>query len=107
MKPGSTSSRGTVLALFFVACAAQLAAAPARSQTVVGPDDRLAARAQPPLLLAQYRECSRRIGPFVTQSTAWQRWREAQSQGYAVSNGVVPCHEGATRGYCFVAYFRC
>lgn len=51
----------------------------------------------------QARECSQRQGPFVTQNTAWQRWREARNRGYAVSNGVVPCNGG----YCFFVYFRC
>lgn len=75
------------------ACAMLLLPAPALSQDK--------------LQLAQYRQCSQRVGPFATQTTAWQRWREAQGQGYAVSNGVVPCYEGNTRGYCFFAYFRC
>jgi hypothetical protein len=53
------------------------------------------------LRLAQ-QDCARRVGPFATQDTAWRRWREARSQGYAVSNGVVPCYDGyGTRGYCF------
>jgi len=58
------------------------------------------------LLLAQLRECSRRVGPFATQTTAWQRWREARNRGYAVSNGVVPCNDG-TSGYCFNVFFPC
>ena len=49
------------------------------------------------------RECSQRQGPFVTQSTAWQRWRAARDRGYAVSNGVVPCDGG----YCFYVYYQC
>jgi len=53
------------------------------------------------------RQCSQRVGPFVTQNTAWQRWREARNQGYAVSNGVVPCYSGGTRGYCFFVYYNC
>ena len=60
------------------------------------------------LQLAQYRQCSQRVGPFATQTTAWQRWREARSQGYAVSNGVVPCYDASgTRGYCFNVFFPC
>lgn len=51
----------------------------------------------------QVRECSQRQGPFVTQSTAWQRWRAARDRGYAVSNGVVPCDGG----YCFFVYYQC
>jgi hypothetical protein len=56
----------------------------------------------PPELATQ---CSRRVGPFATQTTAWQRWREARSMGYAVSNGVVPCYQGGTRGYCFFVFY--
>ena len=54
------------------------------------------------LRLAQ--QCSQRVGPFATQTTAWQRWREVQAQGYAVSNGVVPCYDQGARGYCFIVY---
>jgi hypothetical protein len=52
--------------------------------------------------------CSQRVGPFATQTTAWQRWREAQGLGYAVSNGVVPCYDQyGTRGYCFNVFYSC
>jgi hypothetical protein len=62
--------------------------------------------AQAQLHLAQ--ECWQRIGPFATQDTAWQRWREAQNLGYAVSNGVVPCYDqSGTRGYCFNVFYSC
>ena len=54
----------------------------------------------------QYRQCSQRVGPFATQTTAWQRWRQARSQGYAVSQGVVPCYGGG-RGYCFNVFRPC
>jgi hypothetical protein len=58
------------------------------------------------LHLAQ--QCSQRIGPFATQGTAWQRWREAQGKGYAVSNGVVSCYDqSGTRGYCFNVFYSC
>lgn len=58
--------------------------------------------------VAQQRECSRRIGPFATQDTAWRRWREAKSQGYRVSEGIFPCRdEYGTRGYCFNVFFLC
>lgn len=57
------------------------------------------------LQLAQ--QCSQRIGPFATQTTAWQRWREAQARGYAVSNGVVPCYGQGARGYCFNVFYSC
>ena len=55
------------------------------------------------LHLAQ--QCSQRVGPFATQDTAWQRWREAQGRGYAVSNGVVPCYDQGARGYCFNVFY--
>jgi hypothetical protein len=46
--------------------------------------------------------CSRRIGPFATQDTAWQRWRQARGQGFSLSNGIFPCYDQlGTRGYCF------
>ena len=57
------------------------------------------------LHLAQ--QCWQRVGPFATQTTAWQRWREAQARGYAVSNGVVPCYDQGTRGYCFNVFYSC
>ena len=57
------------------------------------------------LRLAQ--QCWQRVGPFVTQTTAWQRWREARDEGYAVSNGVVPCYDQGTRGYCFNVFYSC
>jgi hypothetical protein len=60
---------------------------------------------QSQLRLAQ--QCWKRVGPFATQTTAWQRWREAQGQGYAVSNGVVPCYDQGTRGYCFNVFYSC
>lgn len=61
-----------------------------------------------PFELAQARQCSQRIGPFASQSTAWQRWRQARGQGYAVSDGVFPCYDGyGTRGYCFNVFYRC
>jgi hypothetical protein len=52
-------------------------------------------------------ECSQRIGPFATQTTAWQRWRAAKALGYSVSNGVVPCYVDWTRGYCFNIFYSC
>ena len=54
------------------------------------------------------RECSRRVGPFATQTTAWQRWRQARSRGYRVSSGVFPCYDSSrTRGYCFNVFYPC
>ena len=97
----------TIIAPCFFAGAMQLLPAPALSQTAADSSDQARLRSQNELHLAQYRECSRRIGPFVTQTTAWQRWREARDRGYSVSNGVVPCYAGSTRGYCFFAFYRC
>ena len=51
--------------------------------------------------------CSRRIGPFATQDTAWQRWRQARAQGYSLSNGIFPCYDQGTRGYCFNVFLPC
>jgi hypothetical protein len=45
-------------------------------------------------------QCARRVGPFATQGSAWQRRNQAQGRGYAVS-GVFPCYDGRSRGYCF------
>ncbi len=53
-------------------------------------------------------QCSQRIGPYATQTTAWQRWQETQSQGYEVSNGVFPCYDDSfIRGYCFSTFYQC
>lgn len=50
--------------------------------------------------------CSQRVGPFVTQSTAIQRSRQAQFQGSQVS-GVFPCFGQGTNGYCFNVFGPC
>ena len=60
------------------------------------------------ITLAQARQCERRAGPFSTQDTAWQRWRQARDRGVAVSRGVVPCYDQyGTRGYCFFTFHPC
>ena len=46
-------------------------------------------------------------GPYVTQSTAWQRWRNARDQGYEISNGVDPCWDRGDSGYCFNIFHYC
>ena len=51
-------------------------------------------------------QCQQRVGPFVTQGTAYQRLHHAQSQGYGVS-GVFPCYGGGGRGYCFNVFYPC
>lgn len=57
--------------------------------------------------LAQRRQCEQRMGPFVTQETAWQRWRQARAQGHTLSQGVVPCYGQGIRGYCFFVFTPC
>jgi hypothetical protein len=50
---------------------------------------------------------------YVTQSTAWARWREAQllaarmGPAYGVSSGVFPCYATSSRGYCFNYFYPC
>ena len=60
---------------------------------------------RPPVVKAQ--NCSQRVGPFASQQRAWNMWNQAQSQGYAVSNGVAPCWDGGVRGYCFFVFYSC
>ncbi len=53
-------------------------------------------------------QCQQRAGPYATQNRAWRWWRQARGQGYAVSNGVVPCYDQyGTRGYCFFVFYSC
>lgn len=62
--------------------------------------------AKAPLHLAG--TCQQRVGPFVTQTTAWQRWRQARNVGFSISNGVTPCYDGyGSRGYCFYVFYGC
>ena len=61
----------------------------------------------PSTLRVAARGCSRQVGPFATQDTAWQRWRQARAQGYPLSNGIFPCNDRGTRGYCFNAFLPC
>ena len=94
--------------LGFFVCAMHLPLASALSATAANSSDHVRLLSQNQLHLAQQGQCSQRVGPFATQNTAWERWREAQSQGHAVSNGVVPCYdEYGTRGYCFFVYSPC
>jgi hypothetical protein len=62
--------------------------------------DRLAA----PTHKAQ--SCTERVGPFATQQRAWNVWRQAQTQGYSVSNGVFICY-APSRAYCFNVFYSC
>ena len=96
--------RSALYAACLTACVMHLPPAVAGSPAEITAGDR--APAQHQLRLAQG-QCWRRIGPFATQDTAWQRWRQARSSGYAVSNGVVPCWESGARGYCFNIFYAC
>jgi hypothetical protein len=98
--------RVPLYALCFLACTMQFKPPPARSAEMAGADHQPAAVSHP-LRLAQLAQCSRRLGPFATQDTAWSRWREAQGGGFAVSNGVYPCYENWARGYCFNVFLAC
>lgn len=61
----------------------------------------------------QGRQCSQRVGPFATQDRAWAVWRQSRDEAnwrgpaYGVSNGVVPCWEQNSRGYCFFVFYPC
>ena len=94
-----------------IAGALQLSAllSPSTTLAQTTPDALTAPQAlQSPLQLAQARQCERREGPFATQDTAWQRWRQTRARGFEVSQGVVPCRDQyGTRGYCFFVFHRC
>jgi hypothetical protein len=96
-----------------IACIMLLGPSAALSQAAANPSSQIPLRAERTLRLAQSfaqsfaQGCSRRIGPFVTQETAWRRWREARGQGYSVSAGVFPCYDRSNRGYCFNILYRC
>ncbi len=53
-------------------------------------------------LAARAGVCSRRAGPYVTQSTAYARRRQAMARGFRVS-GVFPNNGG----YAFNVFFAC
>jgi len=107
VKPLNLESRKVILALTLLAGVTTLTPMPALSQTPVHASDRAQVLVQSRFVPVQHRECSQQVGPYATQSTAWQRWREAQSRGFSVSNGVTPCYAGSARGYCFYAYVPC
>ena len=86
---------------FFVLAMYQITAS-AQSKDVVNSSDSVLLMSQNQFLLAQQGQCSQLQGPFVTQSTAWQRLQEAENQGYSVS-GVFPCEDG----YCFNVFLPC
>ena len=92
----------------FISCTIPLLPTPTLSKTATNSTNQVRPPLQDQLHLAQRRQCPKQAGPFATQTTAWQRWREAKSQGYAVSNGVVTCFDqNGTRGYCFKIFFPC
>ncbi len=94
--------------LGFVLSTANLLSSSALSTSLDIENDQPGLPAQNHIEIAQQGNCWERYGPYATQSTAWQRWRQAQSQGYSVSNGVVPCYDGyGSRGYCFNIYYQC
>jgi hypothetical protein len=104
---------GAVCAVFLAPTMARSAAPPATPETA--PEMTLAMTAVPSGDAAQplpeggvefVQQCQQRVGPFVTQSTAYQRLQQAQSQGYGVS-GVFPCYDGGGRGYCFNVFYSC
>ena len=94
--------------LSFIVCAMQMFPTSAISVTraTVTPHNQVQSLSQNQIHIYSVRECSRRVGPFVTQTTAWQRLRQAEGQGYGVS-GVFPCYGEYGRGYCFNIFFRC
>lgn len=88
-----------------VACAMPRLAGAAELST---PDLLLERLQGAPLHPFSHKPCLKRVGPLASQSVAWQRWRDSQNQGRAVSQGVFPCHvHRGTRGYCFNVYTRC
>jgi hypothetical protein len=107
MKLGRLATWKPIVVSVFLASTMQLMSTPARSQATNDSIVRAQSPVQNQFYLARYRECSQRVGPFATQTRAWHKWRVARNSGYAVSDGVVPCHEGWTRGYCFFAFHHC
>lgn len=61
-----------------------------------------------PLHPSAQKQCTKRVGPLDAQATAWQRWRDSQNRGHAVSQGIFPCHvHRGSRGYCYNVFTRC
>lgn len=100
--------RGRWVLLMGVVCAGALPPAAAFSVTLAAPPVSTAnsVRPAPSGQVERVQQCQQRVGPFVTQSTAYQRLRQAQAQGYGVS-GVFPCYGGGGRGYCFNVFYPC
>jgi hypothetical protein len=96
------------LILFSSVCAMHLLTTLVVSEAAVNSSDARQSPSRDQLRLAQQGECSERAGPFATQATAWQRWRQVQGQGYALSQGIFPCtDQSGARGYCFNVFYRC
>lgn len=105
MKPRRLRLGKILILLCLFASAMHLMPASAMSVTTTNWSNQVRPVPQNHLHLAQ--QCSRRAGPFATQTTAWQRLRQTESQGYGVS-GVFPCYDGyGTRGYCFNVFVPC
>jgi hypothetical protein len=99
--------RGLLSFLTVCLCALFPLAAPAQSSSAIAPSASVLSLSQEQVRPVQYRQCSRRYGPYFTQTTAWQRWRQARNSGLAVSRGVVPCYGRGGRGYCFNVFSPC
>ncbi len=93
--------------LCFLVCAMHLLVTSALSMTEANSSDQVRLLSRNQSHFIQLRECSRRIGPFATQDRAWAEWRRYRSDGYSVSQGVVPCYSEYGRGYCFFVYWDC
>ena len=106
MKPAPFWQRKTSIVLLCCAGVMQLLAL-SLAAADDGSANRIQALTHDRVHLAQGRQCETRMGPFVTQETAWQRWRQARSQGRAVGQSVVPCHGQGIRGYCFFVFHAC
>ena len=107
MKSSMFGRRGVCM-LAIVAGAAEIRATPIATGADGESMDHLQSPSRHTLQLAQRRQCEKRAGPFISQSTAWQKWREAQGLGYAVSQSVFPCYDqSGSRGYCFNVFHPC
>ena len=92
----------------FLICGLLLSPASAAPIVTVRSSDQahLSSPLQPELV--QLRQCRQQQGPFATQDTAWQRWRQARAQGNAVSDGIFLCWDSSGgRGYCFNVFVPC
>jgi hypothetical protein len=108
MKPCTNWRLKTRIVLLSSVFAMPLLAIEPVSEAADNSSDQFQSLPEYPLQLAQGRQCKRQEGPFETQDTAWQRLRQAQGQGHAVSQGVIPCYDRyGRRGYCFYVFSPC